>query len=410
MAKLLTWQRIKQYPITGQMFGANNTRMNVYDSYDRFMHKKVVEYTPIIEQKPLPTVSFIRDRTVPHNSPNVTYDTGEIRIDATAQKTALYTRQTGRYLPGLYGLAGIGVRFNDMTTGVYEFGYGNDEGNRIGIRVDNGEMYTFIDSGGVNRVMRARADWLDPLDGTGPSKIKVDDLSKIVFRVQIGWYGYLSIEYKLVVSSREDGDQIITIDTEGLETTDSVSIENPDLPIFAEADGGIMFVGGRQYGVYGRYRPEYRITTTQLVTKSIPTTDFVPVMSLKMKSAQKWSSVPVQFDRVVAELDNTCEVRLILHDSDDGLLTGAAFSDVGLDGIDPEETALEMDTSATDLATGGYKMYSTLFVGGSGRNSEGGISDAPDIVIPKGLIVTMVAKAVTTTANLTSLLKFREEW
>lgn len=411
MAKYKTWQKIKRYPMSGQMFGPNDTTISVHESYDRFMHKKVVEYTPIIELKPLPDISFIRDKVVPHNSPNVGFEKGEIKIDATLEKTSLYTRQTGRYLPGLYGIAGLGVRFPDMTTGLYEFGYGNDQGNRVGIRIDNGQMYTFIDSGGVNKVLRPRSEWLDPLDGTGPSGMKVDDMSKMIFRIQLGWYGYLSIEYKLVISSREDGDQLVTIDTEGLSDSNSVSIEQPDLPIFAEATGGIMYVGGRQYGVYGRYLPSYRVTTTQRVEKSIPTTGFEPIMSLKVKDAEVWSSVPVLFDKLTAELDNTCEFRLIMHDSADNLLTGALFGASDIDGIPPGETALEIDTAATALAPGGYKMYSSVFTGATKNNGNSdGKSDAPDIVIPKGLIVTLMGQASSATSATTTMLKFMEEW
>lgn len=410
MGKYKTWQKIKRYPASGQMFGTNDTTINVYESYDKFMHKKVVEYTPIVEEKPLPKVSFIRDEITPFGSTNVNFVNGEIEVDGTTEKTSLFTRQRGRYLPGLYGLAGIGVRFNDINVGTYDFGYGNNEGNRMGIRVVNGDMFTFIDSAGVNKVMRPRSQWLDPLDGTGTSGLNVTDFSKIILRIQIGWYGYLSIEFKLVIASREFGDQVVTIDTEGLSDTNSVSIEQPDLPIFAEADGGILYVGGRQYGVYGRYIPEYRMSVTQRITKTIPTTSFEPIMSVKVKSAQEWSAIPVLFDKLVAEVDNTCEYRLILHDEQASLLTGADFVSTAVEGID-DETAMELDVSATALAPGGYKMYATLFGGsGQGNDTEGGRTDSPDIVVPKGLILTVVAQALTADATTHTMLKMREEW
>lgn len=390
---------------TGQVFDSTGRITNQGDlirrqlsGLDIFNHTLSAEYTPLVERKPLPGISELRDRIVGPGAVDVV--AGEIEIDATAGKTALYTRDYGRYLPGTVGLAGIGVRIPDTATGSYEYGYGNGAGNRIGIEWDDGEPYTFIESDGDRWYRNPRSNWLDPLDGTGPSGVHFDLSEGHILRIPFGWYGYLSVQFTIAIPG-ESEDQVIVVDR-ARGRPNAISIEQPDLPVFAEADGGTMYVGGRQFGVYGRYIPKERITGTCNVTKVVGES-YVPIVTYQTKDETRWRGVAVQLSGVSLLSTENCEWALIINAS----LTGADFGPIAL--VPADETAIEADTSATAF-TGGIKSYCDNTPGGAGNRSGADDTQLPDLNLPRELPVTLVARAITGTSTINAILRVREEW
>lgn len=377
---------------------------NLDNSMDVFNQIRTAEYTPIIEIKPLPNVSPLRNISDPSlDTASISVVNGEIEIDGTVQKHSLYTRDRGRYLPGLVGMAGLGVRIPDASVGHYEFGYGDSEGNRFGIEIDQGIVYTFIESAGNRYYRKPSSQWADPLNGKGPSGQLLDFSNGCILRLPFGWYGYLSIKFNIGISGLSD-DHVIEVD-HAQHTNPGVSIVQPDLPIFAEADGGVMYVGGRQFGVFGRYKPSFRVTSPDVVTKSGIGTSYEPIVSFKFKNSQEiqWRAVPAYLDSVSIGTDSKIEYAVFV----DTTLTGEVFGDIT--SVDPDETALQIDSSATSF-TGGYKAYSDILISGQGssQNSE----DAPlsSVRIPSGSVVTLAAKSLTTTADVDGILRIREEW
>lgn len=393
-------------PINGFIINSKGEAVNRADLMQRqdsaltvFNQMQTAEYTPLVERKPLPTISKLRDKV--EGAGTVGVVSGEIQIDASAGLTAVYTRDYGRYLPGLISLAGISVRIPDVSTGHYEYGYGNGDGNRMGLEWDNGEPYTFIESAGQRWYRRPRSEWFDPLDGTGPSGFTLGSGGQVL-RIPFGWYGYLSITWVVAFPSR-DGDQLVTIDRSD-QRPDAVTIEQPDLPIFAEADGGVIYIGGRHFGVYGRYRPQFRITSSPNVQKTVDGTDFTPIMTYRTKADSIYRGVPVQLSGVGMLSADTIEWALFV----DTTLTGATFSDspIASDG----ETALEMDLDATAM-TGGVKIFSDNLEGGRGGTVGADNVDQIDVNIPRELPVTLAARAVNVASTtVDAVFRAREEW
>lgn len=369
------------------------------NSVDILGQMNTAEYTPIVGQKPLPGLSFLRDK-MEGGDAEFSVTGGEIRIDGTPGLRTLYTKDYGLYLPGLLGLAGLRVRMETPLVGTYRQGYGNGLGDRVGIESIDGEWTTFIESEGVRWYSKGRDEWLDPLDGTGPSGIDTD-LNGLVFRIVLGWYGDISILFSMIVTDREGGDKLIVIDSSG-PRENGVTLSQPDLPIFAEASGGVAYVGGRQYGVFGRFRPQYRVSSNRATTKTVTTT-ITPIVSMRIKANQRWASVPVSLDgeTVISTVD--AEYIFIIG----GELTGAAFGPIT--GIDPEETALEVDTSATAI-TGGYRAPGGIVTGGAGNRTGNPASALPDISIPGGVIVTLAAVSFTGSGDVTGIIRMRELW
>ena len=395
-------------PRTGRLITSRGTTVNEADLVERvgagfntFDQLKTVEYTPIIERSPRPGFSVLRDRTVPAGE-TIDLVNGELVVDGSLQKVGLYTRKRGRYLSGLIGLPGLRVRLGTPNTGRYEYGYGDEFGNRFGLEWDQGELYTFVESAGDRYYRKHRSEWLDPLDGTGPSGVDAD-LNGLTLRLPFGWYGGLSIEFTVAVPDRENGDSLVTIDRSNAgNLAEGVTIEEPNLPIFAEADGGVIYIGGRQYGVYGRYRPEFRTTATRNVEKTGVGEEFEPIVSLRVKDAIAFRGVPVIVGGAGVLSTENIEWALFV----DAELTGANFGPVP--DVPATETALEQDSDATAF-TGGYRVYSDNAVGGQGNRSGEDGADFPDFNIPSDGKITLAARALSGTTTVNGVLRVLEE-
>jgi len=355
---------------------------NVQDPFDQL---QTAEYTPIVSRKPFPAFNDLRDRKVGTGTVEVV--DGWLQHDGTTNPVTLYTRDYGFYLSGLFALAGVGYEIPNPDSGTYEFGYGDGDGNRIGINVTNGTYATFVESAGVRYYEKDRSEWLDPLDGNGPSQIDAD-ISRATLRMVLGWYGTIVVKYYLVISDRDNGTRKVLIDrSEAPES--GPTIETPDLPIFSEADGGILNIGGRQYGVLGRYRPEYR-NTGGTNSKTIGTT-LEPICSFRVKNESRWLGVPSQISGATLLSVENGDLVIVI----DGTLTGATFGSVP--GIPDEYTSLEYDSAATAIS-GGYHAYVDNVSGGQGNRTGSRSADIPDIQIPRGQTITLAARAVSSSA------------
>lgn len=383
---------------SGQFVNTGDLASRIDSATNIFNQLQTAEYSPQVESKPLPELSSLRNTIVGTAS----LANGEIVIDGTSSLSAVYTNDFGRYQPGLISETGIRVRISNTATGHYEYGYGNDSGNRVGLELDNGNWYSFLESGGVRWYRKPRSEWLDPLDGTGPSGETVD-LNGATLRITFGWYGGLSFLFRVAIADRDGGDRLITFDSSG-DRDGAVTLEQPDLPIFAEANGGTLYIGGRHFGVYGRYNPNFRVTSTRPTTLGTVATTLIPLVSMRVKNASKWKSVPIKLsgESVIASVDG--EYQIIIN----GTLTGDTWGNIP--GIDATETAMEVDTSATAI-TGGYRCAAGIIAAGSGRASGAAQVDATELPLPAGSVITLaVATIAGTNADFTGLLRVSEEW
>lgn len=374
---------------------------------DIFGQMNTAEYTPIVSQKPLPGLSFLRDEKVGGDA-EFSVIGGEIRIDGGLGLRSLYTKDYGLYLPGLLGLAGLRARMATPTSGTYRFGYGNGSGNRVYLENVNGSWTTNVQSDGTKWYSKARSEWLDPLDGTGPSGINAS-LNGTALRIILGWYGGISILFTVLIADRINGDKLVVIDSTG-ERPDGVTLAQPDLPIFAEANGGVMYVGGRQYGVFGRYRPRPRITSNRKVIKAIPDENLTPIISMRPKSESRWLSVPILLDNETVTCTKNCEYIVIIGGTLENNGVAVPDSDwVNLDGIDANETALLQNTTATDVI-GGYRAPGDTIVAGQGNRPGRSRSEITQVNIPAGTAVTIAIQLDPgeTSGTASAIMRMRE--
>lgn len=376
---------------------------------DPFGSVRVSEYQPIFSIQPI-NISVINDRTFTSGSAAVTLDGREYKLSTPGGETCrLETGQRGRYQPGLIGVPGIGARRTTAPTGttVYRIGY-FDADDGFGIKEDANGLHTFVRRGGSEVHSTPQSQWLDPLDGTGPSGRTFDFTDGNIFRLPFLWYGYGGIELGIVMSSNTDDnsvrtrpDEPITIDRYA--PSGSLSINTPNLPITAEIEGdsaGELFVGGRQYGVFGSINFRRRLTGELRTGQSVSTT-LLPLVSARVRQTDPFTSIPIQVEGVSLFTDASLDWVIILG----GTLTDASWAISQFSGGD---TSVEYDTSATAIS-GGEIIAGPAFVRGGGGSNIGSESDnIPSQDVPVGEPVTLAAKTHSGTATVRSALRVAE--
>lgn len=372
---------------------------------DQFNQVKSVEYTPIIELKSIYGASVLRDEVTTLSGGTVTQAGAELSVAGTAagDEARLSSAERGRYQSGTIGVAGIGIRVirppADANSRA-EWGYFNGA-NGFGFGIDDTGLYTFVERAGVQVKKTYQPSWSsDPLDGTGKSRIDIDPTDGLVYRFPFLWYGYGSINFE-VVERRQEGD--LTVLADSAQFRGSVSIEDPNLPISARVFGDCeIAVGGRQYGIYGRYEPSRRVVGASRQGVTVTSASTVPLISFRIKDGI-YESVSVKLEGVdiITTNDIIWSLRI------DGALTGASFATPA--NHSASEVATEYDTSATAIS-GGEQIFLDLAGGGVGNQTSASRATLPQLDIPVNSTVTLCATATGTDAAVTSILRDREEW
>tara|TARA_R110000803_G_scaffold118414_1_gene186794 strand:- start:574 stop:1776 length:1203 start_codon:yes stop_codon:yes gene_type:complete len=388
-----------------------NPVVKVEDNRSLFDELIITERTPLIELNSALGLSVLRDVTVVANTGTVTNTGGEFVVatgGTTASTAQLQTIESGRYYPGTAAQAGAGIRAPDTFTGTAyaEWGYfGSTDG--FGFGVDATDDYVFY-TRASSQTKVYQSSWnVDPMDGTGPSGATLDVTQGNIYQITFSWYGYGVIEWSIVMDGANGKQAPILVHRYRPTTTNS--IQNPNQPITVKVANGntttdfSIYVGGRQFSVYGRYIPSLRRTQEARILQASIGTTFVPLVTFRRKSG--FSSFPVKFHEVnlITDGDLLWEVRV------SGSLTGDSFGSVT--NIPTTETALEVDIAATAI-TGGQKLESGLVsTTGAGQASSGGFAnDSFAVEVPGIEEITLCARTLTGTATVTSVLGMEEEW
>jgi hypothetical protein len=376
-----------------------------------FNETVITERTPLIEINSALGLSVLRDVVAITNTGAVTNGGGENALSTgttTASTASLITAEQGRYYPGTSAQLGIGVRAPGDYTGTAfaEWGYfGTADG--FGFGTDATGAYVFYTRNSVQTKVY-QADWnLDKLNGTGLSGATFDKANGNIFQITFSWYGYGVIEWAIVVTTSTGKQLPVTVHR--FRPTTANSIQNPNQPIAAKVDNGntttdyTIYVGGRQFSVYGRYVPAIRSTLESRLSVTDVGTTFLPLITFRRKAG--FLNYPAEFKSVniITTADLLWEIRL------GGSLTESSFGSVT--NIPATETALEVDVAATAI-TGGQKIEAGLVsTTGSGASTRGGFSsDKYQLELPGATLITLCARAVSGTATVSSVLGMEEEW
>jgi hypothetical protein len=371
----------------------------------------IAERTPLIELNPAFGLTNRRDRFGGTGTGTVTNAAGEhiLGTGTTPGSTAfLISQEFGRYYPGTSSEIGKGIRSPGNYTGTAfsEWGYfGTTDG--FGWGRDATGVYLFYLRDSVKTKVY-QADWdLDKLNGLGPSGSTLLETGGNIYRINFSWYGYGAIEWGIVKDNAAGRQTEIIVHR--YRPTDENSIRNPNQPLTSTISNGdstenlALYVGGRQYAIYGKYVPSIRRTPEHRLQRTAVGTAFVPLITFKRKAGFEW--YPVKFH----EVGITTTAPLLWALRLGGTLTGASFGAVS--DVPITETALEVDVASSAI-TGGEKLESGLIaVSGSGGNVRGGFSATSfNLELPGLTTLTLCVRAITGTAIVDSVMGMEEEW
>lgn len=371
----------------------------------------VLERTPLIELNSALGISALRDVTAVANTGTVTNSGGEhiLSTGGTTSSTASITSvEYGRYYPGTSAACGIGVRAPGTYTGTAfaEWGYFS-AANGFGFGTDATGTYIFYTRDSVQTKVYQSSWNRDVMDGTGPSGATFNRVNGNIYQITFSWYGYGAIEWSVVTDN--SADEQVPIVVHRYRPTSTNSIQRPNQPITARVSNGgtttgySLYVGGRQFSIYGRYLPSTRRTEeSRLALASVGTT-FLPLISFRRKSGFEGFPVKFQSLSIVTSAALMWEVRI------GATLTGASFGAVT--NTPTTETSLEVDVAATAI-TGGQRIELGLIATeGVGGGAAGGFSSSNlDIEVPGVTVITLCARTITGTATVSSVLGMAEEW
>jgi len=400
-------------PRNGRLIDEEGTAQNHADliremrgAMDPFGALRVTQYQPVFSVKPL-SVSIIDDRTFTSGSSAITVEKGEYKLTNPGGETCrLETSQRGRYQPGLVGVPGVGARRTTEPTGTttYWIGYFDTE-NGFGFKEDANGLYTFVRRDGVEIFTQPRSEWIDPLDGTGPSGRKVDLLDGKIVRLPFLWYGYGTLTMAIIAPDDDGVEDDELIPVSRFRPRERTSLINANLPISVEITGdnaGEIYVGGRQYGVFGKLNLRRRISGELRTGQSVDDT-WTPLISARVRQTDPWDSVPLQVAGVGLSSDSSIDWYIVVG----GTLNGASWN---VSQFSQGDSSVEFDTSATDI-TGGEIIAGPSFLttGTTGNASGGEESEIPEQQVPVGEPVTLIARArAGNTATVRSSLRCAE--
>ncbi|WP_371017507.1 hypothetical protein [Pseudalkalibacillus sp. JSM 102089] len=394
-----------------------NIGPNVSSQFDEL---RIAERTPIVELTSVYGVSAIRDIVTTTGGGTVTNDATEYSVSTSTGGTDAATLDSalrGRYEPGYAGEAGIGIRLPSLPTGtqVTRWGLFDDQnGGYFGRNAT--DTFVAVRRGGVDTVINQSSWNVDPLDGSGPSGATLSLSKGNIFQIFFTWYGYGVIEFRVVLPDPTTlAQEVITVHR--YSPTGETSFVDPNLPLRAQVDNDgtssalSVFVGGRQYGIVGRYNPIYRVTSERRTVSGIGAT-LTPLISFRRKSvfpagSGRANSVQISLEgiQVISSLDVAYQVLI------GGTINGSFGNfPTANTNIPNTETALEVNNTATTY-TAGEVVFQGATSGGSGVSRVVGMNELIDFTLPTNEIVTLAAVNLEGgTATVTATFLLTESW
>jgi len=406
--------------VTGQTVGRRRA-LNTYElnrtEKTAFDELVIAEKQVLIELKSaVNDISVLRNVTEVTGSATVALANSEYRLRTTASAgdtAKLTSAEKGRYVPGYQAECGVGIRLGSVAdyTGDMDSKWGYfDDNNGYFFGYDALGFYVGIRRGGVD-TKTYQADFEnDSVDGQGDSAYTLDPESGNVFEIDYVWYGYGSIRFYVIAKNADFilGTKKILMHT--IIPDGETSIQQPNLPINVELTNGTeavatdVYVGGRQYSIYGGYNPIFRLTGDFRANVTLSTT-FQPLISFRRKTASIFQNQIAQFDDLQLHTTGDIIISFVVN----GTLTGASWGTPT--NHTATETILESDTSATAITGGTFTGGFYSVPGGQGNTQiAGNVSDkVTDLINSQPF--TLVARAVTGTPTLdVCTMNIKEEW
>ena len=372
--------------------------------------------TPVIELNSSYGTSALRDLEAVTGSATITAANGEIILSTGATATSaadLRSLEVGRYIPGYAAQIGNGARVPTPPTGnqYAEWGGISSNGGDDAILwgVDATGVYVKRSRNGVTETKVYQSSWnIDVVDGlngvNNPSGVALNLADGNIFQIDFTWYGYGQILWGLITNI---GDTQTFVPVHREKVTGTTSITSPNLRTYAISDNGgdasnfDLYIGGRQYSIVGQYIPDFRFVAEY---RGVVTATTSPTPLITFKGKTGFLDRSVLMDAITVLVANN---PIILEVYLDGTLTGASFGTPT--NYTASETALEVDISATAI-TGGTLFWSEYFLNGATPSRPQLSQEFLDVDINSQAPVTLCARGIGGSANVSTFFRMKEEW
>lgn len=321
---------------------------------DPFGDIRTVERTNIMDVKSTFNVSNVRDHVTATGGGTFTATGSEFLLQTTTQASdaiTVQTREHARYQAGYGAECGLGIRIPTAFSGqVARWGLYDGE-NGFYYQLDTDISVNLIRDGLVTKIQRQNFS-VDKLDGSGPSGLILDFTRGNVFKILFAWYGYGAVVFLLAMTDNEGSQCVVPVHQ--LANPGHTSVETPHLPIRVEllnngaTTSSSMYLSGRQFTVVGKFNPPVRTTPVIYDPGSLSLTQNVlkGVLAIQRKTGYDGTNCLL---RGIEFLINTRDA--VYHIYTNATVTGGSWVDP--QSTDPNETALQVNTSLTSFS-GGY--------------------------------------------------------
>lgn len=387
---------------------ANSGLARLVEGRTSFNELNTVEFTPVFELDPANGLTELRDRQIPTDGGSISdSNAGEITLSSgttAGGKAILDTAEKGRYQPGIEALAGVALREDSAPTGnqYWRMGYFDDE-DGYWLEKDSTGLYIGHRVNGVDKPLVPEAEWNSRIKGI---ELDFSRMTVIRFPFQCYYGGPLTVEGVAVDSAGNR--ETRTMHTIGPTDGEPILGESK-LPVRVEVSNGgdtedlTVHVGGRHFGVRGRYNPNRR-ETAETREEAATSTSLVPLVSFRKKAdrVSKAKSIKVSGLGVLSDVDAVMEIHLNptgLTDADFGSITN----------IPDSETAVEVNNTDTTM-TAGQVLDRALVAGGQANRSNLSGIRRLGLDIPDDATITLAVRTVSGTGTATAAFTMEEEW
>ncbi len=333
----------------------------------------------------------------------------------TASTARLQSKQHARYKSGLGGVIRMTAKFTAPVADTVQLvGLADETGSSAAFK--NGYMIGYIGTVfGLHRFQNdvlttvAIADWDDPLDGSGPSNMTLDQTKLGIFYIAFEYLG--GGGFSVWTESDTEAETFIahTEPYSNLNTTPSVHNPNFFFTAFTDNAGTTsdMVVSCGSYGYFVQgltsfielHQPH---NTSSKREKTSVTTE-VAIFTIRNKATyqSKTNFIDIVLESVTASIEaaaanNLGEVRLIRNTTLGGT---PSYAD-----INTANSVVEIDTAGTTV-TGGKDLFTALLAGKNDRLTPTNFTDFKFILNPGETITVAGSSANAATIDSAALWK-----
>lgn len=383
---------------------------------------QTIERRTVIDATSTFGTSTLRDEVITTGSASVEQNpapSGEIQIGTGTtpnSSISIQTAEYGRYTPGFSAQSGIGIRLPAKPSeGEARWGY-FDDGNGFywGFNGEQNELFISRKKNNteVERVYRSdfnRQDIEDRLNRNW------EPTEGDIFQIDFSWYGYGIILFSIVTQTVDDNltgtPRQISVPVHAISVKNENSISDPNQPIRVELENGDagedidLYLGGRQFSVFGEPPAEKRITAATRVDTTIGNGVWTYIQSWR-RDVNEDANSKINIRDLSGYADGDLRIALLVNPN----ISGTTYEYPDL--VNSDETLLQVSKAGSfDGIGSGTKVWEdVLNSSGTGNTATGNLAGEVDVRLGQANELVLVAQGIGNSPEFTGTVRMIEDW